>query len=69
MLYTCNFRSRRHHPMYPYHEEKLRGDDYGEFIDIEEFEELHKEDPKDGIELEQVVSFTDEVLKSLIFVH
>jgi len=37
---TGVMRSRRHHPMYPYHEEKTRSDDYGEFIKLEDFESL-----------------------------
>uniref|UniRef100_A0A2P2I4M9 Cleavage and polyadenylation specificity factor subunit 2 n=3 Tax=Hirondellea gigas TaxID=1518452 RepID=A0A2P2I4M9_9CRUS len=43
-------RSRRHHPMFPYHEDKLRNDEYGEFINHEEFERLvpDVEDGEDG---------------------
>ncbi|XP_018013297.1 probable cleavage and polyadenylation specificity factor subunit 2 [Hyalella azteca] len=33
-------RSRKHHHMFPYHEEKTRSDEYGEFINHADFEHL-----------------------------
>lgn len=43
-------RSRRHHHMFPYHEDKIRSDEYGEFINHEEFERLvpNLEDGEEG---------------------
>ncbi|KAK8393691.1 hypothetical protein O3P69_006784 [Scylla paramamosain] len=47
------FRSRKHHPMFPYHEDKVRGDDYGEFINLEDFEISGlKEENKENIDLQ-----------------
>ena len=56
------FRSRRHHPMFPYHEDKIRGDDYGEFVDIDDFDVTMKDDRKESVELEQM-TFTDDVVE------
>ncbi|XP_071526675.1 probable cleavage and polyadenylation specificity factor subunit 2 isoform X2 [Panulirus ornatus] len=47
------FRSRKHHPMFPFHEEKVRGDDYGEFINLDDFDVgSTKEENKENIDLQ-----------------
>ncbi|XP_045595485.1 probable cleavage and polyadenylation specificity factor subunit 2 [Procambarus clarkii] len=53
------FRSRKHHPMFPLHEEKVRGDDYGEFINLEDFDiGSMKEENKENIDIQ--IPFEDE---------
>ncbi|KAK8734330.1 hypothetical protein OTU49_006128, partial [Cherax quadricarinatus] len=53
------FRSRKHHPMFPYHEDKVRGDDYGEFINLEDFDiGSMKEENKENIDIQ--ITYEDE---------
>ncbi|KAK8393685.1 hypothetical protein O3P69_006781 [Scylla paramamosain] len=47
------FQSCKHYPLFPYHEDKVRGDDYGEFINLEDFEISGlKEENKENIDLQ-----------------
>ncbi|KAK4320479.1 hypothetical protein Pmani_008645 [Petrolisthes manimaculis] len=47
------FRSRKHHPMFPLHEEKVRSDDYGEYINLDDFDlSSMKEDNKENMDLQ-----------------
>ncbi|XP_076039081.1 cleavage and polyadenylation specificity factor subunit 2 [Oratosquilla oratoria] len=48
---TGFFRSRRHHPMFPFHEDKIRGDEYGEYINAQDFD-LGREENKENIDLQ-----------------
>lgn len=47
------FRSRKHHPMFPFHEEKVRNDDYGEFINLDDYDiAAMREENKENLELQ-----------------
>ncbi|ROT74637.1 probable cleavage and polyadenylation specificity factor subunit 2 [Penaeus vannamei] len=57
------FRSRKHHPMFPFHEEKIRGDDYGEYINLEDFDiSSMKDDNKENLENLQIPYEDDDLM-------
>ncbi|KAK7074959.1 cleavage and polyadenylation specificity factor subunit 2 [Halocaridina rubra] len=58
------FKSRKHHPMFPFHEEKVRGDDYGEYINLDDFDIASmREDNKENIDLQ--MNFEEEEIMEM----